>query len=124
MTSRHLTRIVIQNVDFIPTTALRNYAYEAVSLIMTNIGVVFPEIPFSLDNRQIVNFPFLFNFSTNQRLSDVNIISNGMYPYRITAATDLDKHGDFWLLSLNRREEPPYNNETHNFSTPGTPHTK
>lgn len=107
--------IKINDVSFIPETLIQNYAYEAMSLINKNQGLILPEIVYTADNQGMANYPFVYDFKTQIRVVDVNVVTNGIYPYRITDATDLDKSSNFWILSLNRPEQPPYNDETSSF---------
>src|SRR5438105_3397675 len=99
-----MARIAIQDVDFVPEAPLPNFAFEALSMVRCHVGIVFPEIAFSLDNVSVVNPPFLYDFRTKQVGKSLGIEANGMYPYRVTDATDMDAEGNFWLLSLNRFE--------------------
>lgn len=108
-------KIIINNIAFNPQTPIPNYAYEAMSLINKNQGIILPEIVYTNDNQGIANQPFVYDFKSEVRGLDVSVSANGIFPYRITDATDLDEHSNFWILSLNRYESPPYNNEQSNF---------
>ena len=105
----------VNDVFFNPPSPLPNYAYEAVSLVDKTSGIIIPEIIYTNDNQGIANYPFIYDFKTRVRGLDVNVVTNGIYPYRITDATDLDVSANFWILSLNRPEQPPYNNEALSF---------
>ena len=114
--------IDIDDSVFVPIGTIPNLAYEAISLlhdgcdeITQSEGLILPEIIYDKNNQNIINFPFVYNFKTKTRSSNVNIQTNGIYPYRITDATDMDECSNLWILSLNRFEEDPYNNEKTNF---------
>lgn len=107
--------IQINNVSFNPQTILTNYSYEAISMIGRDSAIIIPEIIYNLDNTQIANNPFVYNFKTQEKQPYMDVVANGIYPYRVTDATDLDPCCNFWFISLNRHEEPPYNNELSSF---------
>lgn len=104
-----------EDVDFEPSYQIENLSYEAISRLEKDNALVFPEIIFSLGNTLMLNSIFRYDFKTKTKIEDIKLIANGMFPYRITDATDVDRNGDFWILAINRYQDPPYSDEKASF---------
>jgi len=91
------TNIITPGTDVAPI-----YGHEAVTLLCDSIGIVFPTRIVADDHHTIVNKPFIYNFALNLNLGELNVDNNCMATGRITDATDLDEHNNFWLLVLDQ----------------------
>ena len=86
---------------------LPGYSFEAVSNIKNGVAILIPGAIYADENgkntdfTKFANHPILYDFNTLKELKKLDVESNGIFPFRVTDATNVDEKGFFWLLSQN-----------------------
>lgn len=74
--------------------------YEAMSLVCGDEAILMPLLPPDFSSSEPIAFGILFDFDCKKKLKDLILESNCISYGRITDATDVDKCGNFWFLSV------------------------
>jgi hypothetical protein len=75
--------------------------FKALTFIGEGRCIIYPEMMFN-EYDDIISKPFIYDYKTKCKLSDVNIVDNGICINNITDATDMDDDGIIWLLSVRK----------------------